>query len=91
MSLNLDKAARAARAARDRAMRARRLARHLSQAADRDRLARFADENDRRAEELENEVEALRSTRPKVTAVEHQQMQPQQQLKAEVGPGKSRS
>ena len=50
---------RQARDARDFAVRARRMAQGLSQAADRERINRFADDEDERAAGLEAEAAAL--------------------------------
>lgn len=75
---NLEKAASAAR---DTARRARRLARSLTQASDRERLNRFAEETDERAAEMEAEAEALRPITPRGSVLEHEQAQ-QQQAKA---------
>jgi hypothetical protein len=69
---------RRARDARDMAMRARRLAQGLTQAADRERFNRFADEEDERATSLEAEAAVLRRISPKGAAVAQQQPEQQQ-------------
>lgn len=56
---------RAGYAARDLARRARQLARGLTQAADRERLNRFADETDERAAGMEAEAQALLPITPR--------------------------
>jgi hypothetical protein len=75
---------RRARDARDMAMCARRLAQGLSQAADRERFNRFADEEDERAAGLEAEAAALRPISPMGPAVAQQQLEQQQET---VSPG----
>ena len=76
---------RQARDARDFAVRARRMAQGLSQAADRERINRFADDEDERAAGLEAEAAALRPMSPKGPALAQQQ--PEQQQQGKVSPG----
>jgi hypothetical protein len=72
---------RQARDARDLATRARRMAQGLSQAEDRERINRFADDEDKRAAGLEAEAATLRPISPKRPTVAQQQPEQQQQGK----------
>ena len=80
---------RRARDARDMAMRARRLAQGLTQAADRERFNRFADEEDERAAGLEAEAAAA-ARRPISPAVAQHQPEQQQQGKGSPGTPKAK-